>query len=193
MTFFINDTIGVVNGRAFVDSAPVLERVWAEKSGLGWRGKNSLFIQKNKGSYFFLAELILDIELNYDNPFVTANCGNCTQCIDACPTEAILPNNTVDGSKCISYFTIELKDELPPSMKGKFEDWMFGCDICQDVCPWNRFSIAHNNEDFVPHPELSKTDWNELTKESFNAILKHHAVKQTKFEGIKRNIKFLKE
>ena len=137
LTFFINDTIGEVNGRAFVDSAPVLERVWAEKSGLGWRGKNSLLIQKNKGSYFFLAELILDLELDYDNPFVTDHCGNCTRCIDACPTEAILSNNTVDGSKCISYFTIELKDELPSSMKGKFEDWIFGCDICQDVCPSN--------------------------------------------------------
>ena len=196
LTFFINDTIGEVNGRAFVDSAPVLERVWAEKSGLGWRGKNSLFIQKNKGSYFFLAELILDIELDYDNPFVTDHCGNCTQCIDACPTEAILPNNTVDGSKCISYFTIELKDELPSSMKGKFEDWMFGCDICQDVCPWNRFSKSNEEPKFTPHPELmemTKTDWEEITEDIFKIIFKKSAVKRSKFTGLERNITFLKQ
>ena len=196
LTFFINGTIGAVNGRAFVDSAPVLERVWAEKSGLGWRGKNSLLIQKNKGSYFFLAELILDIELDYDNPFVTDHCGNCTQCIDACPTEAILPNNTVDGSKCISYFTIELKDELPPSMKGKFEDWMFGCDICQDVCPWNRFSKSNLEPKFTPHPELmemTKTDWEEITEDIFKIIFKKSAVKRSKFTGLERNITFLKQ
>ncbi len=195
LTVFIQDTIGAVNGRAFVDSAPVLERVWAEKSGLGWRGKNSLFIEKNKGSFFFLAELILDLELEYDNPFVTDHCGNCTKCIDACPTEAILPNNTIDGSKCVSYFTIELKDELPQSMKGKFEDWMFGCDICQDVCPWNRFSTPNTEPKFTPHPELlelTKTDWEEITEDVFKRIFKRSAVKRTKFTGLVRNITFLK-
>ncbi len=195
LTLFIQDTIGAVNGRAFVDSAPVLERVWAEKSGLGWRGKNSLFIEKNKGSFFFLAELILDLELEYDNPFVTDHCGNCTKCIDACPTEAILPNNTIDGSKCVSYFTIELKDELPQSMKGKFEDWMFGCDICQDVCPWNRFSTPNAEPKFTPHQELlelTKTDWEEITEDVFKRIFKRSAVKRTKFTGVVRNITFLK-
>ena len=196
LTFFINDTVGDVNGRAFVDSAPVLERVWAEKSGLGWRGKNSLLLQKNKGSYFFLAELILDLKLDYDNPFVTDHCGNCTQCIDACPTEAILPNNTVDGSKCISYFTIELKDELPSSMKGKFEDWIFGCDICQDVCPWNRFSKSNKEPKFSPHPDLlkmTKTDWEEITEDVFKMTFKKSAVKRTKFSGLIRNITFIKQ
>jgi epoxyqueuosine reductase len=196
LTFFINDTIGEVNGRAFVDSAPVLERVWAEKSGLGWRGKNSLLIQKNKGSYFFLAELILDLELDYDNPFVTDHCGNCTLCIDACPTEAILPNNTVDGSKCISYFTIELKEELPPSMKGKFEDWIFGCDICQDVCPWNRFSKSNKEPKFTPHPDLlkmTKPEWEEITEEVFKMTFKKSAVKRSKYSGLLRNITFIKQ
>lgn len=195
LTFFIEATIGEVNGRAFVDSAPVLERAWAQKTGLGWTGKHSLLIQKNKGSYFFLAELILDVELAYDNPFVTSHCGTCTKCIDACPTQAILPNNTVDGSKCISYFTIELKEEIPTSIKGKFEDWMFGCDICQDVCPWNRFSKPHSEEKFNPHPDLltmTKNDWQEITEPIFKNIFKKSAVKRTKFTGLKRNIQFLK-
>ena len=194
LSFFIQDQIGEVNGRAFVDSAPVMERVWAERSGLGWRGKNSLLIQKNKGSYFFLAELILDIDLVYDNPFITNHCGTCTKCVDACPTEAILPNNTVDGSKCISYFTIELKDEIPSKMKGKFKDWMFGCDICQDVCPWNRFSKQHSEKLFHPHPnllEMNKNDWEEITEVVFRNVFKKSAVKRTKFFGLKRNISFL--
>ncbi len=195
LTFFIQKEIGEVNGRAFVDSAPVMERAWAQKSGLGWRGKNSLLIQKNKGSYFFLAELILDIDLAYDAPFKTNHCGSCTKCIDACPTNAILPNNTVNGSQCISYFTIELKNELPTSVKGKFEDWMFGCDICQDVCPWNRFSLPHSEEKLNPHPDLlamNKQDWEEITEEIFKKVFQKSAVKRTKFLGLKRNISFLK-
>jgi epoxyqueuosine reductase len=195
LTFFIQENIGEVNGRAFVDSAPVLERAWAEKSGLGWRGKHSLLIQKNKGSFFFLAELILDLELEYDEPFKTDHCGNCTRCIDACPTKAILPNNTVDGSKCISYFTIELKDELPSTMKGKFENWMFGCDICQDVCPWNRFSKPHSEEKLNPNSDLlamTKADWEEITETIFKRVFKKSAVKRTKFSGLQRNINFLK-
>lgn len=195
LTFFIQNEIGEVNGRAFVDSAPVMERAWAQKSGLGWRGKNSLLIQKNKGSFFFLAELILDIDLEYDAPFKTNHCGSCTKCIDACPTNAILPNNTVNGSQCISYFTIELKNELPTSVKGKFEDWMFGCDICQDVCPWNRFSIPHLEEKLNPHPDLlamNKKDWEEITEEVFKKVFQKSAVKRTKFLGLKRNISFLK-
>lgn len=196
LTFFIENLIGQVNGRAFVDSAPVLERAWAEKGGLGWRGKNSLLLQKNKGSFFFLAELIIDAELAYDNPFITNHCGTCTKCIDACPTNAILPNNTIDGSKCISYFTIELKDEIPTSMKGKFEDWMFGCDICQDVCPWNRFSKPHSEEKFNPHPDLlhmTKKDWQEITEEVFLKIFKKSAVKRTNYAGLVKNISFLKD
>jgi epoxyqueuosine reductase len=196
LTFFIENLIGQVNGRAFVDSAPVLERAWAEKSDVGWRGKNSLLLQKNKGSFFFLAELIIDAELAYDNPFITNHCGTCTKCIDACPTNAILPNNTIDGSKCISYFTIELKEEIPTSMKGKFEDWMFGCDICQDVCPWNRFSKPHSEEKFNPHPDLlhmTKKDWQEITEEVFRKIFKKSAVKRTKYVGLVKNISFLKD
>jgi len=193
---YIQHNIGRVNGRAFVDSAPVLERAWAKKSGLGWIGKHSLLIQKQTGSFYFLAELILDLELAYDNPFKADHCGNCTKCIDACPTQAILPNNTIDGSKCISYFTIELKEEIPSSMNGKFDDWMFGCDICQDVCPWNRFSKPTNEELFKPHSQLltnSKKDWEEITSEVFNTIFKKSAVKRAKFKGLQRNIQFLKE
>ena len=193
---FINEQIGDVNGRVFVDSAPVMERSWAEKSGLGWNGKHSLLIQKELGSFFFLAELIIDLELEYDQPFTTDHCGTCTKCIDACPTEAILPNNTVDGSKCISYFTIELKNEIPSEMKGTFEDWMFGCDICQDVCPWNRFSKQHQEPLFNSHPELvemTKRDWEEITLDSFQKVFKKSAVKRTKFSGLQRNIQFLKD
>ncbi|MGB2128833.1 MAG: tRNA epoxyqueuosine(34) reductase QueG [Flavicella sp.] len=193
---FIHEEIGEVSGRAFSDSAPIMERAWAQKSGLGWNGKNSLLIQKNAGSFFFLAELILDLELEEDAPFTTDHCGTCTRCIDACPTQAILPNNTVDGSKCISYFTIELKDELPTSEKGKFEDWMFGCDICQDVCPWNRFSIPHQEPLFDPHPDLllmTKSDWEDISEEVFRKVFKKSAVKRTKFRGLTRNINFLKE
>jgi len=195
LTFFIQNEIGEINGRAFVDSAPVLERAWAQKSGLGWRGKHSLLIQKDKGSFHFLAELIIDAELNYDNPFVTNHCGSCTKCVDACPTQAILSNNTVDGSKCISYFTIELKEEIPSAMKGKFEDWMFGCDICQDVCPWNRFSKPNQEKKFNPHPDLltlNKKDWEEITEDVFRKVFKKSAVKRTKYSGLVRNISFLK-
>ncbi len=196
LIFFINSNIGEVHGRAFVDSAPILERAWAQKSGLGWQGKHTLLIQKNKGSFMFLAELILDIELAYDTPFVTDHCGKCTKCIDACPTEAILSNNMIDGSKCISYFTIELKEELPATMRGKFEDWMFGCDICQDVCPWNRFATLHNEVGFTPHPDLltmTKKDWEEITTSVFQTIFKKSAVKRTKYSGLTRNIAFLKD
>lgn len=193
---FIQEEIGEIDGRAFVDSAPIMERAWAEKAGLGWNGKHSLLIQKELGSYFFLSELILELELEYDIPFTTDHCGTCTKCIDACPTEAILPNNTVDGSKCISYFTIELKNEIPNDVKGKMEDWMFGCDICQDVCPWNRFSTPHQEPLFSPHPELiqmTKRDWEEITEDVFKKVFKKSAVKRTKFSGLERNIQFLKK
>ncbi|NOQ91563.1 MAG: tRNA epoxyqueuosine(34) reductase QueG [Flavobacteriaceae bacterium] len=192
---FIQENIGEVDARVFTDSAPILERAWAKKSGLGWLGKHSLLITKQRGSFFFLAEIILDLELNYDNEIQTDHCGNCTKCIDACPTEAILPNNTIDGSKCIAYFTIELKDELPNTLKGKFNDWVFGCDICQDVCPWNRFSLPNNEPKFTPHPDLltmKKQDWQEITEDIFKKIFKKSAVKRTKFSGLKRNISFIK-
>lgn len=196
LMLFIHEEIGEVTGRVFTDSAPVMERAWAQKSGLGWNGKHSLLIQKQQGSFFFLAEMILDLELTYDTPFTTDHCGSCTKCIDACPTQAILPNNTVDGSKCISYFTIELKNELPNSVKGNFEDWMFGCDICQDVCPWNRFSKSHSEPLFAPHPdllEMTKKDWQEITEDVFRKVFQKSAVKRTKFFGLTRNIKFLEE
>ena len=192
---FITENIGEVDARVFTDSAPVLERAWAKKSGLGWIGKHSLLITKQKGSFHFLAEIILDLELVYDDEFKTDHCGSCTKCIDACPTEAILPNNTINGSKCISYFTIELKNEIPKSMQGKFNDWIFGCDICQDVCPWNRFSLPHNESKFEPHPNLlqmTKKDWVEITDEIFKKIFHKSAVKRTKFKGLNRNICFLK-
>ncbi len=192
----INDEIGEVSGRCFVDSAPVLERAWAEKAGLGWNGKHTLLIQKQQGSFFFLAELIIDLELEYDHAFKTDHCGKCTRCIDACPTQAILPNNTVDGSKCISYFTIELKDAIPTEFKGMNEDWMFGCDVCQDVCPWNRFSKPHSEPLFSPQGdllEMTQRDWKELTQETFSKVFKKSAVKRTKFSGLTRNISFLSE
>lgn len=191
----IQKEIGTVNGRVFVDSAPVLERAWAKKAGLGWTGKNSLLISKQKGSFFFLAQLIIDLPLSYDAPFKTDHCGSCTKCINACPTHAILPNNTVDGSKCISYFTIELKDAIPKSEKGKFNDWLFGCDICQDVCPWNRFSKPHQEPLFEPSRELlnfSKSNWKDLTQEVFKNVFKKSAVKRTGFNGLMRTINFLK-
>ena len=192
----VNDEIGEVSGRCFVDSAPVLERAWATKSGLGWNGKHSLLIQKQQGSFFFLAELIIDLELEYDVPFKTDHCGSCTRCIDACPTQAILPNNTVDGSKCISYLTIELKDAIPTGFEGQLQDWMFGCDVCQDVCPWNRFSKPHEESLFAPQESLldmTKRDWQELTQETFSKVFKKSAVKRTKFSGLTRNINFLKK
>ena len=191
---FIKENIGEVNGRAFTDSAPVMERAWATKAGLGWQGKNSLLLQKNKGSYFFLAELIIDLELTYDIPFHTNHCGTCTRCIDACPTQAILPDNTVNGSKCISYFTIELKNELPQEMKGKFADNIFGCDICQEVCPWNRFSLPHSEPLFEPNSQLlglSKNDWHDIEEGLFRKIFKKSAVTRTKFTGLTRNIRFI--
>ncbi|GGZ74177.1 tRNA epoxyqueuosine(34) reductase QueG [Algibacter mikhailovii] len=192
---FINEEIGEVHGRAFVDSAPVLDKAWAAKSGLGWIGKHSNLITQQVGSFYFIAELIIDLDLEYDSA-VTDHCGTCTACIDACPTEAITEPYVVDGSKCISYFTIELKENIPSEFKGKFDDWMFGCDVCQDVCPWNRFSKAHNEPLFNPHPELlsmTKKDWEEITEETFLAVFKKSAVKRTKYTGLKRNINFLKE
>lgn len=193
---FIREEIGEVNGRVFTDSAPILEGAWAEKAGIGWMGKHSLLITKQSGSFFFLGELIIDLELEYDTPFVTDHCGNCTRCIDACPTDAIVFDKKIDASKCISYFTIELKDEIPIEMKGKFEDWMFGCDICQDVCPWNRFSKPHSEERFLPNDEIlnfSKSDWEEITEEEFRKIFRKSPVKRTKFTGLTRNIKFLSD
>lgn len=192
---FISEEIGEVHGRAFVDSAPVLDKAWAAKSGLGWIGKHSNLLTKQLGSFYFIAELIVDLDLEYDNP-VTDHCGSCTACIDACPTNAIIADKVVDGSKCISYFTIELKNEIPISERGKFDDWMFGCDICQDVCPWNRFSKPHNEPLFNPNPEMlsmNKKDWEEITEDVFQKIFKNSAVKRTKFSGLKRNINFLKD
>tara|TARA_R110002020_G_scaffold475983_1_gene715545 strand:+ start:66802 stop:67731 length:930 start_codon:yes stop_codon:yes gene_type:complete len=189
----IQEEIGDVHGRAFVDSAPVLDKAWAAKSGLGWIGKHSNLLSKQAGSFYFIAELIIDLELDYDTP-VTDHCGTCTACIDACPTQAIIEPYKVDGSKCISYLTIELKNEIPNGFSNQMDDWMFGCDVCQDVCPWNRFSKPHNEPLFNPHPELltkSKSEWQELTKEVFAEIFKKSAVKRTKFTGLKRNINFL--
>lgn len=189
----LNETIGEVNGRAFVDSAPVMEGAWAQKSGLGWVGKNSLLLNRSAGSFFFLAELIIDIDLEYDSP-AKDYCGTCTACMDACPTDAIAEPYVVDGSKCISYFTIELKEEIPNDVKGKFENWMFGCDICQDVCPWNRFSSPHNEPRFDPSPTLENMksdDWKEITDEVFKSVFKKSAVKRTGLKGLQRNIRFI--
>jgi epoxyqueuosine reductase len=189
----IKETIGDVQGRAFVDSAPVMERAWAKKSGLGWIGKNSLLLNRGMGSFFFIAELILDLDLEYDGP-VKDYCGTCTACMDACPTEAIPEPYVVDGSKCISYFTIELKESIPGEVKGKFENWIFGCDICQDVCPWNSFSTPHHEERFSPHPaleEMTKHQWKEITEDVFEKLFRSSAVKRTRLAGLKRNIEFL--
>ncbi|WP_281235344.1 tRNA epoxyqueuosine(34) reductase QueG [Flavobacterium gelatinilyticum] len=194
LLYSIEENIGEVSGRAFVDSAPVLDKAWAAKSGLGWIGKNSNLITQKVGSFYFIAELILDLDLEYDHA-VTDHCGSCTACIDACPTQAILAPYIVDGSKCISYYTIELKENIPNEMKGKFDEWMFGCDTCQDVCPWNRFSKPHSEPLFNPNPDLisfSKKDWTEITEETFKTVFKNSPIKRTKFEGLKRNIKFLK-
>lgn len=193
---FIREQAGEVNGRCFVDSAPVLERAWAKRSGIGWQGKNTNLLTKRNGSYYFLCEIILDLELEYDSP-VKDYCGTCTKCIDACPTQAIYEPYKVDGSKCISYFTIELKDEaLPADMKGKFENWMFGCDICQQVCPINSQSKQHHEPLFEPKAELlemNKSDWEQLTEDGFKKLFKGSAVKRTKYKGLIRNIEFLKE
>lgn len=190
---FIQEEIGEVHGRAFVDSAPVLDKAWAAKSGLGWIGKHSNLLTQQVGSFYFVAELIVDLDLEYDGP-VTDHCGTCTACIDACPTQAIVEPYVVDGSKCISYFTIELKNEIPTEFSGTFDDWMFGCDVCQDVCPWNRFSKPHQEPLFNPNPELlsmSKKDWQEITESVFQKVFKKSAVKRTKYTGLKRNIDFL--
>ncbi len=193
----MKENIGEVHGRGFVDSAPVLERSWAVRSGVGWVGKNGNLINKESGSFYFIATLIVDLELQYDDPFVKDYCGTCTKCIDACPTDAILPGKVVDGSKCISYFTIELKEMLiPGEMKGKFDNWMFGCDTCQDVCPWNRFSKPHHEINFSPLPEilnLSTQEWEMMTEEGFKSIFQDSPLRRTKFKGIQRNIKFLSQ
>ncbi len=190
----INEKIGEVGGRAFVDSAPVLDKAWAQKAGLGWIGKNTNLINQKTGSFFFLAELIVDIELEYDIEPTADHCGTCERCIDACPTDAIVAPYVVDGSRCISYLTIELKKEIPQEFKGKMEGWMFGCDICQDVCPWNKFSVLHDEPAFTPHPELlnlTSNDLKEITEDVFQKVFKNSAVKRTKFNGLKRNINFL--
>ena len=191
----IQEHIGDVHGRAFVDSAPVLDKAWAAKSGLGWIGKHSNLLSKKAGSFYFIAELVIDLDLEYDTP-VTDHCGSCTACIDACPTQAIVEPYKVDGSKCISYFTIELKNEIPAFAKAHLDDWMFGCDVCQDVCPWNRFSKAHSEPLFNPHPDLlgnNKQDWEEITQEVFVEVFRKSAVKRTKFSGLQRNIRALKK
>lgn len=192
---FIKSEVGAIDGRCFVDSAPVMERELAARAGLGWVGKNTLLINPKKGSYFFLAEIICDADLEYDLP-IKDHCGTCTRCIDACPTEAISKDGyLMDASKCISYLTIELKNEIPIEYKNKMDNWMYGCDVCQQVCPWNRFSTPHNEEQFNSKPELlsmTKSDWQELTEETFKVLFKNSAVKRTKFGGLKRNLGFLK-
>ena len=193
--YYIKENIGDVSGRAFVDSAPILEKAWAAKSGLGWVGKNSNLITKKVGSFYFITELIIDLDLVNDH-LETDHCGSCTACIDACPTDAIVEPYVVDGSKCISYFTIELKENIPNDFKGQFDDWVFGCDICQDVCPWNRFSAPTKEPAFTADERILKNDWadwQEITEEVFKEIFKNSAVKRTKFEGFTRNIKFLKK
>lgn len=191
---FIQDEIGEVNGRIFVDSAPVMDKAWAKRSGLGWVGKNSNLIHPKHGSFFFIAELIIDLDLEPDGP-IKDYCGTCTRCIDACPTDAIVDPYVVDGSKCISYLTIELKDAIIPNeFKGKMDNWMFGCDVCQDVCPWNRFSTQHGENKFMPRQgllEMNKSEWTELTQTVFSEMFKNSAVKRTKYEGLLRNINFL--
>jgi len=185
--------IGEINGRVFVDSAPVMERQWAQLAGIGWLGKNGLLLNKNKGSFHFIAELIIDIDLDYDSP-IPDYCGRCTKCIDACPTKAIVEPGVVNGSKCISHYTIELKSEMPITEEKSFENWVFGCDICQDVCPWNRFSQPHNEPAFLPTNELQSmkvSDWEELTQETFNSVFNSSAVKRTKFSGLMRNLDFI--
>lgn len=187
----IRGKVGDVNGRAFVDSAPVMERAWAARSGIGWVGKNSLLLNRTMGSFFFLAELIIDLDLDYDGP-VRDYCGTCTACMDACPTDAIPEPYVVDGSKCISYLTIELKESIPEDYRGRFQDWIFGCDICQDVCPWNRFAVPHGESRLDPSPEfadMTRQEWIEITRETFDRVFQKSPLKRTKFEGIKRNVK----
>jgi len=194
LLYGMREQIGNIEGRCFVDSAPVLERDWAMRAGVGWTGKNTLLLHPKAGSYFFLAELIVDLELPADAP-MHDHCGTCTRCIDACPTDAISPQGYIlDGSKCISYLTIELRDAIPEEFKGQMENWMFGCDICQEVCPWNKFSQPHQEDAFQPHPDLldmTHSDWQELTEETFREVFRKSAVKRTKFSGLKRTIAFL--
>ena len=194
LLFLIREKVGDINGRVFVDSAPILERAWAKKSGLGWIGKNTNLISKNVGSFFFLCEIIVDIELDYDYS-TTDHCGTCTACIDACPTDAIVEPYKVDGSRCISYLTIELKENMPEYAKDSYDKWIFGCDICQDVCPWNKFSKPHNEPLFNADEKflsMSKNEWLEITKETFDKVFKDSPVKRTGYDGLKRNIKFIK-
>jgi epoxyqueuosine reductase len=200
LNFFLQELMqetGHINGRGFVDSAPVLERSWATRSGLGWIGKNGNFITKQKGSFFFIATLITDLELAYDDLFAKDYCGSCRKCIDACPTSAILPDKVIDGSKCISYFTIELKDLLiPDNLKGKFDNWIFGCGICQDVCPWNRFSTATNEQEFMPIPEilnLTTQEWESMSEEAFRKLFRHSPLNRAKWKGLQRNIRFIQQ
>ena len=191
---YIKSEIGDVGGRVFVDSAPIMEKAWASRSGLGWIGKNTNLISKKTGSFFFIAEVIVDLELEYDRP-TADHCGSCTKCIDACPTEALIAPYQIDGSKCISYLTIELKDKIPNEFKDKMDNWAFGCDICQTVCPWNRFANEHEEESFSPKEELlkmTKNEWSEITEEVFDKVFKNSAIKRTKFDGLMKNIKFLK-
>ena len=191
---YIKSDIVDVGGRVFVDSAPIMEKAWASRSGLGWIGKNTNLISKKTGSFFFIAEVIVDLELEYDRP-TTDHCGSCTKCIDACPTEALIAPYQIDGSKCISYLTIELKDQIPNEFKDKMDNWAFGCDVCQTVCPWNRFANEHEEESFSPKEELlkmTKNEWSEITEEVFDKVFKNSAIKRTKFDGLQRNIKFLK-
>ncbi len=193
---WLREQVGDISGRCFVDSAPVMEREWAQRAGNGWVGKNTLLIHPKQGSYFFLAELLLDIELEYDHP-IKDFCGTCTRCIDACPTDAIAPDGyLLDASKCISYLTIELREAIPDEFHQKMDNWMFGCDICQDVCPWNRFSKRHQTPEFEPQHELlqlTKSDWEDLTQEVFQTVFPKSAVRRTKFEGLQRTINFLKQ
>lgn len=191
---FIEEEVGAeVSSRCFTDSAPVMDKAWAERAGLGWVGKNANLLSKQTGSFFFIGEIILDLELDYDRP-VADHCGSCTKCIDACPTEAIIKPNVVDGSKCISYLTIELKDQIiPAEFSGQMDDWVFGCDVCQDVCPWNRFSLSHQVDAFKPHEKLPNLNLEELSQDVFNELFKLSAIKRTKFKGLKRNIDFVKE
>ena len=190
----LQEEVGEIHGRVFVDSAPVLDKAWAAKAGLGWIGKHTNLISKQAGSFYFIAELIMDLSLEQDAP-VTDHCGSCTACIDACPTQAIVAPYQVDGSKCISYFTIELKEAIPQEVKGQFDNWAFGCDVCQDVCPWNRFSTPHQEPQFDPSPELlqmSKGDWHEITEAVFDRLFAESAVQRTQFSGLKRNLDFLR-
>jgi len=191
----MQESIGEINGRGFVDSAPVLERTWAVKSGLGWIGRNGNLLTKQSGSFFFIATLIVDLPLEYDDPFAKDYCGNCNKCVESCPTQAILPDKTIDGSSCIAYFTIELKDALlPENMKDKFNNWMFGCDVCQDICPWNRFSKPTSEKEWEPIPEIlnfSTREWEALSEINFKTIFKSSPLKRTKWKGIQRNLKFL--